>query len=189
MPERERLIQQLDEARATMQAVVDRVDPKMEIYPGWTMKHVLAHIAGWDDATIASLQAHMGGEEPGTPAVQGIDFYNAQSVATREPLSYEQIQREWAFAREQVKDLLRQMPAEKFAEPLLSAWGATGTIAQLIAVFVHHEIEHAEEIEGLLGRGGFRRNSAFARAAPREAVTPLPQTAPARSAAPSRSPA
>jgi uncharacterized protein (TIGR03083 family) len=150
MEVRDRLIQDLDAARETMRAVVAKVDPKREIYPGWTMKHVLAHIAGWDDATIASLQAHMGGEEPGTPAVRGIDFYNAQSVATREPLSYAQIVREWEFAREQVKDLLRQMPEEKYKEPLLTAWGATGSVAGLINVFVQHEIEHAEEIEGLL---------------------------------------
>ena len=151
MEERDRLIKELDEARETMRAVVAQIDPRREIYPGWTLKHVLAHIAGWDDATSASLQAHMGGEEPGTPATLGIDHYNAESVATREPLSYEQIVREWELARQQVKDLLRQMPEEKFDELLLSAWGRTGTIAQLIDVFVRHEIEHAEEIEGLLG--------------------------------------
>lgn len=150
MDQRSRLIEDLDRARETMRAVVNKVDPQREIYPGWTMKHVLAHIAGWDDATIASLHAHMGGQEPGTPAVRGIDYYNAESVATREPLSYEQVVHEWEFAREQVKDLLRQMPADKFEEPLLSAWGATGSVAGLIAVFVRHEIEHAEEIEGLL---------------------------------------
>jgi hypothetical protein len=150
MEERERLIRDLDEARETMRAVVAKVDPKLEIYPGWTMKHVLAHLAGWDDATLASLRAHMGGEEPGTPAVRGIDHYNAESVATREPLSYEQVIREWELAREQVKGLLRQMPEDKFDEPLLSAWGARTTVARLSAVFVRHEIEHAEEIEGLL---------------------------------------
>jgi hypothetical protein len=150
MEVRDRLIRDLDQAREAMRAVVAKVDPKREIYPGWTMKHVLAHIAGWDDATIASLQAHMGGEEPGTPAVRGIDYYNAESVATRESLSYEQVIHEWELAREQVKALLREMPEAKFKEPLLSAWGSTQTIAQLINVFVQHEIEHAEEIEGML---------------------------------------
>ncbi len=150
MKEAEHLIEDLDRARERMRAVVDRIDPEMEVYPGWTMKHVLAHIAGWDDATAASLRAHLGGEEPGTPAVRGIDYYNAESVATREALSYEQVLREWELAREQVRALLREMPPGKFEKPILSAWGRTGTVAQLIAIFVHHEIEHAEEIEGML---------------------------------------
>ncbi len=147
MEEKTRLIQQLDQARETMRALLAKISTQTEIYPPWTIKHVLAHITGWDDATTSSLRAHAGGEEPATPAVRGIDFYNAQSVATRDALSYEQIVKEWELAREQFKAAINEMPAELFGKPLLFPWGQTGTIAQVVAIFVDHEKEHAREIQ------------------------------------------
>jgi hypothetical protein len=144
------LIQQLDSARAKMQAIMAELDLQTEIYPDWTIKHILAHIAGWDDASIASLRAHKSGKEPATPAVRGIDHYNAESVATREALSYEQIIREWEMAREQLKAIINEMSPEKFEEPMLFAWGETGSVAQLVAIFAEHEEEHAKEIKALL---------------------------------------
>jgi len=146
MEERTHLIQQLDEARAKMRAVLVDMDTQMEIYPDWTVKQVLAHITGWDDAIIASLRAHAGGDEPGTPASRGIDFYNAQSVAERKALAYDQVVKEWELAREQLKTAIKEMPAERLEEPLLFPWGQVGTIAQLVAIFAHHEEEHAGDI-------------------------------------------
>ena len=46
MDEKTHLIQQLDEARAKMRAVLVDIDLRMEIYPGWTIKHVLAYLSG-----------------------------------------------------------------------------------------------------------------------------------------------
>jgi hypothetical protein len=152
MEEKKRLIQQLDQARETMQAVLADVNTQMEIYPTWTIKHVLAHITGWDEATTSSLRAHAGGEEPAAPAVRGIDFYNAQSVATREALSYEQIVKEWELAREDFKAAIDEIPEEIFNEPLLFPWGQTGTIARIVAIFSSHEEEHAKEIRELVSK-------------------------------------
>ncbi len=152
MEEKTRLIQRLDAARAKMRAELADIDQQMEIYPGWTIKHILAHIAGWDDATIASLRAHAGGDKPGTPATEGIDAYNDASVATREALSYDRIAREWELARDQLKAAINEMPPKKLAEPLLFPWGETGTVAQIVGIFASHEDEHAEEIRQIKAR-------------------------------------
>lgn len=157
MHERDQLIQDLDKARAAMRAALVDIDTAMPVYPGWTIKHVLAHITGWDDATIAALRAHAGGDEPGTPANRGIDHYNAQSVAERAPLPYDRIVQEWELAREQLKTVLRDLPLEKFEEPLLFPWGATGTVAQIVGIMIHHEIEHAEEITEL--KAAFKKDA------------------------------
>ena len=61
MDEKAKLIQQLDEARAKMRAVLEGIDTRVEIYPTWTIKEVLAHIAGWDDVSASSLRLHAGG--------------------------------------------------------------------------------------------------------------------------------
>jgi hypothetical protein len=150
MEERTRLIQQLAGARDKMRALLADVDTRSEIYPHWTIKQVLAHIAGWDDACVASLRAHAAGNEPGVPAARGINPYNAQSVETREPLSYDQVVKEWELARGQFETAINEMPPEKFGERFVFPWGPTGTIAELVAIFAEHEEEHAEEIRKLM---------------------------------------
>ena len=144
------LIQQLDQSRERLRAVLARLDTRTEIYPGWTVKQLLAHICGWDEATTASLRAHASGIEPAVPAARGIDPYNAESVETREALSYEQTVKEWELAREELKTVIMKMPPEKFKQPLVVPWGPTASVARLISVFVEHEEEHAEEIRRLV---------------------------------------
>jgi uncharacterized protein (TIGR03083 family) len=149
MDEKARLIQQLDDAREKLQAVLAGIDPQTEIYPNWTLKELFAHLTGWDEAVTSSLRAHAGGEEPAALATLGIDVYNKESVETRDALSYEQTVKECELAREQLKAALHEMPSEKLVEPLLYPWGPTGTVARLITIFVHHDLEHAEEIQAL----------------------------------------
>ncbi len=150
MDEKDHLIEELDKSRKLFQAVVDQLDRDALIYPPWTIRHVLAHLTGWDDATTSSLHAHAGGQDPATPAVQGIDFYNAHSVSTREELDDDQTYREWKLAREELQAAIRKMPPEKFAEKLIYPWGQLGTVSNLVGIMYEHEAEHAEEIEKLI---------------------------------------
>jgi hypothetical protein len=147
MDEKQRLINSLDRSRAAMRAELADLRPDTEIYPGWTKRHFIAHLTGWDDAVTSSLRAHAGGREPATPAVEGIDVYNASSVATREMLDYDHVVREWEQAREQLKAAIDALPPEKLLEPLLFPWGQIGSVARLIRVIEHHEgTEHIEEL-------------------------------------------
>ena len=144
---REQLIQELDEARSVLENLLIDIPPETEIYPGWTLRQFYAHLTGWDDAVTVSLQAHARGQTPATPAAQGIDAYNAESVATRSTLDYARIVHEWHLAREDLKAALRELPPEKLDETLLYAWGPTGSVERLIEVFVWHEgEEHAQEL-------------------------------------------
>jgi len=144
---REQLIQELDEARSVVEGLLIDIPPETEIYPGWTLRQFYAHLTGWDDAVTASLRAHALGQTPATPAAQGIDAYNAESVATRSTLDYARIVHEWHLAREDLKAALRELPPEKLDETLLYAWGPTGSVERLIEVFVWHEgEEHAQEL-------------------------------------------
>ncbi len=149
MEEKERLIQELDEARKATREIIDRVGTQREIYPGWKIKEFLSHLTGWDDATTTSLRAHAIGKEPGTPAYRGIDFYNAETVSTREILEYRHVLAEWEVAREQLKATIRALPDDKFKEPLVYPWGPTGSVTRLVQIMIHHELEHADEIRKL----------------------------------------
>ncbi len=150
---REELIQRLAAAREVLHELLVDIPPETEIYPGWTLRHFYAHLTGWDDAVTATLRTHAAGQTPATPAVGGIDAYNAESVATRSTLDYEHIVREWHLAREELYAALRELPLEKLDEPVLYAWGPTGSVERLIEVFVHHEgTEHAGELRAWLAK-------------------------------------
>jgi hypothetical protein len=149
MDERILLLQQLDLARERMRAVLKDMDHQMEIYPGWTINHVIAHIIGWDEASTLSIRAHIQGDEAGAPAARGIDPYNEVSVATRTMLGYGQMVKEWEHARKQFKVAIMDIPPEKVHDPMLYPWGDTGTAVTLVKIFIHHENEHAREIQKL----------------------------------------
>ncbi len=147
MDDKQRLLQDMDSARAQMRAVLEGIDTEWEIYPGWTIKHVLAHITGWDDAALEAIRAHQEGRKPRSDAARGIDFYNQKSVETRAGLDYRQVVAEWEHVRGELKALLTELPPEMFAVEILFPWGGQGTIPSLVGIWIAHEKEHADEIE------------------------------------------
>jgi DinB superfamily len=150
--EKEALIAELDCARERLNLILDRVTPQVEIYPSWKLKQVLDHVAGWDDAVIAAILSHSRGDVPAVTAPRGIDYYNTETVTTRESLPLEQTRREYEVTREQLKQAIRDMPSDKFTQPFVSPWGKAGTMAWLVKIFVEHELEHAREIEEILNK-------------------------------------
>jgi hypothetical protein len=140
------LIHRLDEARAGLESVLPRVDPAKQIYPNWTLKQMLDHIAGWDDAVIASLNSHVGGRRADTPADRGINIYNAQTVSTRESISFDQSLHEFQASRQILKKAIQAMPEEKLTEPLVTPWGDRGTVSEIVEIFAGHEDEHTADI-------------------------------------------
>ena len=146
MQNKTQIIDRFNQARDEVRALLPDIDTHLEIYPGWTIKEVLAHLAGWDDATILALKAFLAGDAPPVPAGRGIDPYNAQTVAERANLNYEQIVREWGLVREQITPLLEELTDEKMAVTIVAPWGDSMTVADMITVMAAHEEEHAHAI-------------------------------------------
>ena len=147
---RTKLLADLEQVRADMLDLLDIVDKNRKIYPLWTIREILAHIAGWDDAIIASTKAHIDGREPGTPAARGVDVYNAETVATREGLDYDHIYREYIRTREILIDLIKNMPGEKVEQSFVQPWGGENNLAGLLTIFIEHEREHIKDIRKLI---------------------------------------
>ncbi len=149
MGEKKRLLDELESSRAAIFKVVSRLDPATEIYPNWTVRHVLAHITGWDEATTLSLRAYLQDADSAIASYRGIDEYNARSVETRQDLNYEQTYKEWEIARRELRDAVQALPEESFLKEILYPWGHRASVSGLVEVIIHHEFEHAEEIEKL----------------------------------------
>lgn len=147
--EKQFLIARWENRRDALKALVLRAEPHQnrEIFPGWKLKDFLAHMSGWDESVIESMDAHKDGKPYPTPASGGVNAYNAQSVSSRENLDYDQIFRDWNRTHERIFQALRDMPDEKFVQPITFPWGETGSIAYLVEIFVEHEEEHAEHLQ------------------------------------------
>lgn len=153
MDKRQVLIDRLAQARTSMLVHLETVDKNRKIYPLWTIREILAHIAGWDDATIAFIQAIVQGGQPGlTLAAQGIDVYNAETVSTREGLSYDHIYREYIETRRTLLDLIRQMPEELVTKAYILPWGGYGTLEDMVNIFAPHEEDHAEDVRKIVAQ-------------------------------------
>ena len=150
MDQRGVLIKRYESSRAKMLAHLDVIDKNRKIYPLWTVREILAHLSGWDDAVIGFVQALTSGGIPGTPALRGMDVYNAETVATRDGLSYEQIYREYIQTRKTLLDMIRAMPEEKVTQKLTLPWGGEGTLVDLVDLFEPHETTHAEDVRKII---------------------------------------
>jgi hypothetical protein len=150
MSDKETYIKRYEAARAEMREIVKMAEGNPEIYQPWRMKEVLDHITGWDDAVIASIKSFLADEVPATPASRGIDAYNAETVTSREAISYEVTQREWEASRTELLSLLSKMTDEQLHSPFGFPWGEQGTIEDLVEIFTEHEETHAKEIRVII---------------------------------------
>ena len=150
MSDRNTYIERLETARTEMRKIVKVAQGNPTIYQPWRMKEVLDHITGWDDAVIASIKSLLAGEVPATPAARGIDFYNKETVSSREAIPYEMRQREWEASRAELLDLIHEMTEEQLHAHFVMPWGTQGTIETLVEIFTEHEETHAKEIRDII---------------------------------------
>ncbi len=146
LPQRDFLIERLKSSRRQLDELVDFAPTDKFIYPNWTIKQYLDHLSGWDDAVVAALKAHAKGELVPQIATRGINFYNAQTVSTRESIDLDHSKQEYESSRHEVIQALHDLPDEKFNQPLVFPWGETGTVAYFIEIFVEHDEHHTHHL-------------------------------------------
>jgi hypothetical protein len=150
MGKREEILQTIESSHAMMMTQLDEVDKNRKIYPLWTVREIIAHLSGWDDAAIGFTSALLKGETPPIPAPRGADVYNEETVSTREGLSYDHIVREYVNTRAKLISLVRQMTEEMVTQKSILPWGEEGTLADIVQVFGPHEIEHASDVKKII---------------------------------------
>ncbi len=111
---------------------MDQAPTDKQIYPNWTIKQYIDHISGWDDVMVEALEAYAKNEPVSQSAAHGIDAYNAQTVSTRETFDLARSRREFTAGHERVIQILRDLPDEKFDQPLIFPWGESGTVKDFI---------------------------------------------------------
>jgi hypothetical protein len=150
MGKREEILQKLESSHALMMAQLNEIDKNRKIYPLWTIREIVAHLSGWDDAAIGFVNALIKGEAPPTPAMRGTTVYNDETVSTREGLSYDLIVREYIDTRAKLVGLIKQITEEMVVQPSILPWGAEGSLESIFQVFGPHEEEHASDVKKII---------------------------------------
>ena len=150
VPDRDFLLHRFDETRIKIEELLPEIDPHKEIYPGWTIRDLLAHMTGWDDATIDSLRSHVAEHPPTVPTIRSLDEYNTLTVSSRKDLDYDRILKEWRLTRQVLRTIIEQLPEGKFVSPVIVPWGEKVSVTYLVDMFHAHEDEHVQEIHAWL---------------------------------------
>lgn len=150
MGKREELITMYEASSKAITEQLDEIDKNRKIYPLWTIREIVAHLSGWDDAAIGFLNAVNKGEKAPTPAMRGAVVYNEETVTTREGLSYDHIVREYYSTRERLLALIRASNDELLTSQATLPWGGEGTFVELATGLCDHESTHAADIKNFI---------------------------------------
>jgi hypothetical protein len=102
-----------------MERVLVMIDPSMELYQGWTIQQILAHLSGWDALTIDLVKVYGQDIRLEMPSYKDFDDFNTRSIEKRKHQSYEQTLAEWRELREQLKAILRETPDERWSKSVV----------------------------------------------------------------------
>ena len=143
------LIALLARSRQALLMALEGLPQDTAIYESWELKHLLAHIAGWEEACVTSIRAYVQGGGYEIPAYRGIDAYNELSVDTRTALNYAQVYAEWEAVRRELIEALGAVPPELALGRMMLPWAEDGTLEDLVNTMAYHELEHAEDVHKL----------------------------------------
>jgi hypothetical protein len=146
-PNNKTLIIKLEQSRAQLNAVLEKIPPQQDIYPAWKLKQLLDHITGWDELTARALRQYLNGEPTEQVLKAGIDQYNAASIFARKSLTLEESRQAYDQARDSVIQILGEIPASMLTEKFKAPWGGICTVRSVVKIFSSHELEHARHLE------------------------------------------
>jgi hypothetical protein len=146
LPQCEFLLERLNLARQHLDELVAKSPKDKFIYPNWTIKEYMDHLSGWDDAVVSTLRAHGSGEPVPMTVKRGINFYNSETITNRKTIDLDHSKLEYQASRQAALQALRELPDEKFNQPLIFPWGEDGTVAYFIEIFVEHDEHHADHL-------------------------------------------
>ena len=140
------LVNEIDQIRGEMDSVVHKVDPKLEICPGWTIKEAVGHITAWEIVIHKAIQAFQAGNPPYFLHEQDFDIFNEEAVVYRSSWTLEQVLQEWKDVRADLKKTILTIKEEDLSVEMVLPWGSERTLAELIEIIGEHEGEHMDNV-------------------------------------------
>jgi len=144
---KQQLISRLNKGRKALNSALESIDPNTGITPEWTVKEVLAHIAGWDDVSAEALRILIAEENPQVTVPQGIDAFNREMAAAWADKKYAQAYKDFSTSREEFINTIEALPEDMVNAKFTLPWGGIGTLELIVDILSEHELEHVEDIQ------------------------------------------
>ncbi len=138
------LVQEIDQIREKMEVVVQKINPSLEICPGWTIKEAIGHITAWEIVIHKAIQAFLADDPPYFLHEQDFDIFNEEVVEYRSSWTLEQVLSEWKGIRADLKKTILTIKEEDLSVEMVLPWGSERTLAELIEIIGEHESEHLD---------------------------------------------
>jgi len=142
------LLKKLDDARATLNATLARINDDTLIYPGWKKREFIAHIAGWEAMCYEAFRDHQAGTPRRSYPFSSTDAANDYFVAIRQSLPLQDVTVEYEINRFVIRQFLKDIPVEEYDQPVTFVWWQE-TVEQFVHGAVKHELDHAADIRAL----------------------------------------
>lgn len=145
------LINRLNNARKELVDTLGSISPEAGITEAWTVKEVLAHIAGWDQVSTQAIQTLIAGQAPRVTVPQGIHAFNAEMAAAWMGKNYQQALQEFNLSRQAFIMAIESLPENLVDAEFTLPWGGQGTLEQIVDILAKHELEHIEDLKQAKG--------------------------------------
>jgi hypothetical protein len=150
LKELEPIASKLREERGVLWRALDALTEEQaatrKVNAQWTIKDIVAHLAGAERGMLRMAQRMASGENPRLPDGYKNDEYNARQVGKRAQVSVAQIRAEMDGSRAELLAFMQGLTAPQLAlrgeHPIL---GDT-TVKDVLEVIGKHEEEHCGEI-------------------------------------------
>jgi uncharacterized protein (TIGR03083 family) len=114
-------INELRDEYADFRATLKGLEPPQLEQPfldGWSVKEIVAHVAGWENEMVAALERMARGERP-TP--EGVDYsnpdaWNARFAVDAAPISAPTVLARWDQTHQNFVRAAEALPAERYGE-------------------------------------------------------------------------
>ncbi|GIK43035.1 MAG: hypothetical protein BroJett011_68680 [Chloroflexota bacterium] len=119
---------------------------ELQIYEGWTIKDVLAHVIGWDQRVLRTLPLMLQNRASEVASVE-VDDFNRESVQSWRDKSLAEVLSEVQSTHQRILEILSGLD-HKEVDMRRERHGRIITIrSYVIDVMIEHDREHAAEIE------------------------------------------
>ncbi len=148
----ELLLEALQEARADLlnEAASLSAEQQETVFLGiWSIKELLAHLAGWDVTNLEAVKDILAGKVPVFYDHYDHDWqsYNATLVATYNRATFEELLSLMQDSHNQLLEFLQSVPAEDFLKDFgLRTRGNKVTIQRLLEAELKDELIHSQQI-------------------------------------------
>ncbi|NOK58835.1 MAG: hypothetical protein GFH27_549301n137 [Chloroflexi bacterium AL-W] len=147
------VLEEMERTRSTLLNVIDILNEDALDHKGmigdWSIKNCLAHIAGWEDWIVQTLQAGLSnGQIPDhlRSALQDFNAFNADQVAEREELTPDEQLTELHRVRTALMTIVGDLDEATLNKP--QPWaGKDRSIAFYLNILPHHDEEHLADIQ------------------------------------------